>query len=58
MDNIEKLELKQFIRDNLEILVEPQYSMGDGNNQIVGLRFVGDKECFAEEIVYIPDGDL
>lgn len=52
-----KKELKQFLRENLELVIECESPMGPGNNQEIGLRFKGDDDCFAKETVYVPDED-
>lgn len=50
-------QIKDFIRENLEVVIEYSVSHGPELNQRVGLRFKGDDEVFAEDIVVIPDMD-
>ena len=55
MNNIQAHEFKKFLREHLEITVEFNGQHGSSNAQSIGLRFKGDKECFTEETVFIPD---
>ena len=50
-------EIKEFLRNNLEIVIDFDDKYSGGNNQTVGLRFKGEKECFNFEVVYIPESD-
>ena len=47
-------ELKEFLRDNLEIVVKYERQYSPGNNAIIGLRFKGEDKCFSTDMVYIP----
>jgi hypothetical protein len=49
--------MKEFLRQNLEIVVEYEHKYSPGNSQIVGLRFKGEDKCFTEETVYVPGED-
>lgn len=49
-----KEELKQFLRENLEIVIKDDSR--DFNNSVsVGIRIIGDNEIFSSERIYIPD---
>jgi hypothetical protein len=49
-------ELKEFLKDNLEIVIDFNSPHSSDNCQSVGLKFMGDKECFTEETIYVPEG--
>ena len=50
-------EIKDFIRENLEIDVRFEASFNPGFNQIISLKFKGDVRAFAESTVVIPSAD-
>jgi hypothetical protein len=47
-------ELKEWLRQNLLIEVEPVSIYSSGNNVIVSLRIKGDEVCFDRAEIYIP----
>ena len=50
-------EIKEFLRNNLEIVIENERKYSPGDDQMVGLRFKGEDECFTQGVVYIPEND-
>ena len=48
-------EIKQFLRDNLEIVIEFETNYNNNANQTVGIRIKGDDDCFSEQTVCIGD---
>lgn len=46
-------EIKQFLKDNLEIVVEFENPYSVGLDQKIGLKFKGDEVCFTKETIYI-----
>ena len=53
---MDKEQIKAFLRENLEVVVEYKFKYLDGeNDQVVGLRFKGEKKCFTKGIVFIED---
>ena len=55
MDKGDFEQLKQFLRENLEIIIEYTDRYSSRNDQKVGLKFKGEEDCFTYETVYIPD---
>jgi hypothetical protein len=47
-------QIKEFIRENLEIDVKYETSFGPELNQIISLKFKGDDRAFTESIVTVP----
>lgn len=52
---MDKDEIKQFLRDNLALVVEFESPYESSNHQRVGLRFAGDSDCFTWETVMVPE---
>ena len=48
-------EIKEFIKQNLLIVVELETKYGSGNSAVVGLQFVDEEKPFTETTIYIPD---
>lgn len=52
---MDKAEILQFIKDNIEIVVEWGSQYPDSSNQTIGLSVKGDTECFTKATVIITD---
>ena len=48
-------ELREWLRDNLVIDVDPCSMWEKGNSVFVALRFKGEPNPFSREVVYIPE---
>jgi hypothetical protein len=48
-------ELREWLRDNLVIDVDPCSMWEKGNSVFVALRFKGEPKPFSREVVYIPE---
>jgi len=55
MDTLDFEQVKQFIRENIEIDTEFESKYSSGNNVIVGLKLKGDDNFFTKATIYIPD---
>ncbi len=51
-------ELRQWLKDNLEICVEYIDSYGPLNDVRVGLRLKGDTRSFTYETIHLPSNEL
>jgi hypothetical protein len=47
-------EIKDFLREHLQVEVVPESPYESCNNVKIGLKIAGDKDCFAYDWVYIP----
>lgn len=52
-----ELEIKGFLRDSLEIVVDFDNPNSSSDNQSVGIRFKGEDDCFTSETIYIPEAN-
>jgi len=51
---MDEKEIREFIKNNLEIYVAPEDGYNSDNNYVVGIRFRDELECFSYETIYIP----
>lgn len=54
MKDVDKEALKEFIRENLELVVNFEESFGRGNSQHVGIKFKDEDFCFTSVVIYVP----
>jgi len=53
-----KVELiKDYIKDNLELVIEFETKYSPGMNQIIGLKFKDEEEPFSTITVYVSEGE-
>ena len=51
------VELKKWLRENLELVAEYEDRYGSANNQRIGLKLAGDKEPFTYITVFVPENE-
>lgn len=48
-------QIKEFIRENLKVVIEFESPYSPSNDQVVKLRFKGGEKCFSSATIHIPD---
>lgn len=48
-------QIKEFIKENLSIVVDLDDKSGSGNSVLIGLKFEGEDKVFGRDVIYIPD---